>query len=69
MKYVSNGQPPPAYSFAGGGFMFRKYQSIGLVMIGAGAGMLFACLFQSGIICTLGGFGMIAVGVLLLRKC
>lgn len=49
--------------------MFHKYQSIGLVLIGAGAGMLFACLFQSGIICTLGGFGLMAVGVLLLRKC
>lgn len=49
--------------------MFHKYQSIGLVLIGAGAGMLFACLFQSGIICTLGGFSLMAVGVLLLRKC
>lgn len=49
--------------------MFHKYQNIGLVMIGAGAGMLFACLFQSGFICTLGGIGLLAAGVLLLRKC
>lgn len=48
--------------------MFQKYKKIGLVLLGFGAGMLFACLFQSGTICVLAGLGFLIVGILLLRK-
>lgn len=48
--------------------MYHKYKNLGLVMFGAGAGMLFACLFQSGVLCALGGIGLLVAGFLLLRK-
>lgn len=49
--------------------MFHKYKKIGLTMLGLGAGMLCACLFQSGFACALVGAGLLIVGIILIRKC
>ncbi len=48
--------------------MFQKYRKIGLALLGFGAGMLFACLFQSDVLCVIGGIGFLIVGIMLLRK-
>ncbi len=48
--------------------MFQKYKKIGILLLGFGAGMLFACLFQSGALCVIGGIVFLVAGILLMRK-
>lgn len=48
--------------------MFRRGCVIGAALIGAGAGMLLACLLRLPSVCVLCGIGLIVLGTILMKK-
>lgn len=48
--------------------MFHGDCRFGLAIIALGAGMLFACLLHSGVVCVFCGIGLIVLGTVLFRR-